>query len=122
MGSVSAIVLGLVAFTPLSGLYFQGLVGVSGELAAIATAGAQFGIIVPLLMALQSWFRGWLTAQRVTVPLTVSMLANLAAMAVVLALGVTLGMPGVPLAATAMTAAMVIEVLVLGAVARRLAG
>src|SRR5690606_36178959 len=81
-------VLAALAFTPLGRFYFGDLIGVNDTLVQLATGGAQLGVLLPLAYALQSWFRGQLTAQRATAWLSVAMLANLLAMAVTLAVGV----------------------------------
>jgi hypothetical protein len=70
-------------------------------------------------MALQSWYRGMLTAQRATTFITVSMAVNLITMALVLALGVGVQAPGIVLAALALTLATAAETLILGWAARQ---
>jgi len=111
--------LALLSFTPLGHFYFKTAIGVSEELAARAITGGQLGLLVPILMALQSWFRGLLTARRATLPMTIAMVVNLITMAAVLAVGVALQAPGVALAAVALTMAMGAETLLLWAAARR---
>jgi hypothetical protein len=64
-------------------------------------------------MALQSWFRGLLTAHRATGFITVSMLVNLVTMAGALGVGVFGRAPGVLLAALALTLSTAAETLCL---------
>lgn len=70
-------------------------------------------------MASNSWFRGLLTANRATLPLTIAMLANLTTMAVTLSFGVAAQAPGVSLAAFAVTLAIGAETFLLWTAARR---
>jgi len=120
IGLVCMGVLGLVAFTPLARFYFRTVVGVTDDLTGLAIAGAQVGVFLPLMMAWQSWLRGMLTAGRATLPLTIAMAVNLVTMAAALTAGVALQMPGVPLAALAMTVSAGAETVTLWAAATRL--
>jgi hypothetical protein len=119
LGSVCLGLLALLSFTPLSHLYFQNLIGVTPELADLSVMGGQVAVALPLLMALQSWYRGMLTAQRATTFITVSMAVNLITMALILALGVGVQAPGIVLAALALTLATAAETLILGWAARQ---
>jgi len=120
VGLASVAALALLSFTPLAHFYFQTLMGVTEDLTALAVAAGQVGLLLPLIVALHSWFRGRLMASRVTAPRTAAMGANLIIMAVVLAVGVALRAPGVPLAAFALVVATGAETLWLGLAARRL--
>ena len=120
VGLASVAALALLSFTPLAHFYFQTLMGVTEDLTALAVAAGQVGLLLPLIVALHSWFRGRLMASRVTAPMTAAMGANLIIMAVVLAVGVALRAPGVPLAAFALVVATGAETLWLGLAARRL--
>jgi len=112
-------VLALLSFTPLAYFYFRGLIGVRETLAELAMTGAQFGVLLPLIIGWQSWLRGLLTARRATLPLTIAMSLNLATMAVALTVGVLLRAPGVELAALALTLSIGAETVVLWVAARR---
>jgi hypothetical protein len=119
LGLVCTGVLAVISFTPLAHFYFRTLIGVSEELASLAVVGGQVGLLLPLVIAWQSWFRGQLTAQRATSALTVAMVANLITMAALLVGGVLLRTPGVVLAAVALTVATAMETLILGLALRR---
>ena len=109
VGLAGLVVLALLSFTPLAHFYFRTLIGVSEELASLAVQGARVAVTLPLLMAVQSWFRGVLTARRATPALTLAMVANLATMALTLFLGVTLRAPGVALAGLALVLSTTVE-------------
>ncbi|MFQ5407930.1 MAG: hypothetical protein ACE5FI_05840 [Anaerolineales bacterium] len=108
------IVLALIAFTPLAQLYFVTLIGVTPELGAIAINGVRVGVLIPFLMVWQGYLRGTLMARKHTRPLFTSMGIYLGTLvAVMLGVGVPLGLPGVSLAAGAIAAAMLFETLYL---------
>lgn len=113
LGSVCSVVVALFGFTPLGHFYFREVIGVSENLAALTQVGIQVAILLPVFMALQSWFRGLLTAHNATGYITVSMLANLVTMAAALGVGVYLQTPGVLLAALALTLATCAETAIL---------
>ena len=112
-------VMALFAFTPLSRLYFEKMIGVSTILADIAIHGVKFAFILPLITATLSYFRGAFTARKNTIPITLAMIVELVTMTVALAIGVILEVPGVPLAAIALTLAMGADNLVLYIATRR---
>lgn len=105
LGLVCSALVALFGFTPLGHFYFRKVIGVSENLAALTQVGIQVAVLLPALMAVQSWFRGLLTAHKATGFITMSMLANLITMAAVLGTGVYLQAPGVLLAALALTLA-----------------
>lgn len=119
LGVLLTVVLAVISFTPVAHFYFRTLIGVSEELAQLAVVGGQLGLLLPLIIAWQSWFRGQLTAQRATPVLTVAMVANMLSMAVILTVGVVLRAPGVALAAVALTISTGVETLILGLALRR---
>jgi hypothetical protein len=113
-------VLALLAFTPLGRFYFETMIGVSPALGERAIIGIQVGVLLPLIMAWQCWFRGELTASRATPAITVAMIANLVTIIIVLVVGVLLQVPGVALAAIALTLSTVAETATLGLASQRL--
>jgi hypothetical protein len=119
LGLACTLVVAVLAFTPLGHFYFATLIGVSGTLATLAQAGLQVGVLLPMVMAWQSWFRGTLTAARATPAITLAMATNVVTMATVLGLGVWLKLPGVVLAAIALLIATSAETLTLGMAAWR---
>jgi hypothetical protein len=119
LGVGLSVLLALIGFTPLAHFYFRTLIGVNEDLARLAMVGAQVGVLLPFIVAWQSWFRGQLTAQRATGGITLAMVANLFSLAAVLTTGVAIRAPGVGLAATALTVSTAVETLVLGLALRR---
>jgi hypothetical protein len=118
-GLVCLAALALLAFTPLGQVYFGSLIGVDPALTGLAVASVQTALAIPFLMALQNWFRGELTAARATPAITLSMVANLSTMLLVLAWGVAYQVPGVRLAGLALTLSVSVETLTLWAASRR---
>ncbi|MCW5888900.1 MAG: hypothetical protein KIT07_12345, partial [Anaerolineales bacterium] len=119
VGLAASLLLTLVAFTPLSDFYFHTLIGVDGQLAALAEGGARLGVLLPLAMAAVCLARGLLTAQRITRPQAYAMALELAVLAGVLAGGVALGLPSIPTAAAALTLSMATEAIYLGTLAHK---
>jgi hypothetical protein len=109
VGATLMIFLALVAFTPLSNFYFHTLIGVTTDLSSIARQGAGLALVMPLAMAFVTTSRGLLTARRITRPQAVAMALELITLGVVLVLGVRFNLPGLPIAALGMTAALVVE-------------
>jgi hypothetical protein len=56
IGTTGALV--LIAATPLSRLWLQNFSGLSPELATLARTGLWFGLLLPSLNSLQSWYQG----------------------------------------------------------------
>jgi hypothetical protein len=119
VGLVCTGLLALVAFTPLSDVYFRTLIGVDAELALIAERGARLGVLLPLAMAAVCLARGLLTSRRITRPQAYAMALELAVLAAVLVASVLLRWPSVPAAAAGLTLSMSAEALYLGALARK---
>jgi hypothetical protein len=119
VGLACSAFLALVSFTPLSHLFFQTLIGVSPDIAALAESGAGLALLMPLALAFVSVSRGLLTASRNTQPQAIAMLLELFVLCAILVLGVVFGWPGVPTAAVGVTAALVAEAIYLGYVIRK---
>jgi len=103
----------LVALTPLSGLWFHQLVGLSQELTPLASNALRFLIVMPALNVLVSWFQGTILHGRRTRGITEAVVVYLIIIAGILVGGVALGrettglyigMTAVALAASAQTA------------------
>jgi hypothetical protein len=103
----------IMGVTPLAGLYFTRLIGVSPALTETAVSGAQAGVFLPLMTALLYYYRGILTAQKLTVPITVGMVVELIVMAIVLLGGIFLNISGVIAAAAALTAGIAVDALLM---------
>jgi hypothetical protein len=120
LGVILTVILALVSFTPLAHFYFRTLIGISEALASLAVVGGQVGVVLPLIIAWQSWLRGQLTAQRATPAITAAMIANMLSMALILVVGVALRAPGVALAAVALTISTAVETISLALALRRI--
>ena len=83
--------LGPVAATPLSRLWFQGLSALPPDLAEMARLGLWVALPMPALTALQSWLQGAILHSRRTRGITESVAIFLAAIAAVLSAGVAWG-------------------------------
>lgn len=102
LGLVLSGLLGVIAFTPLSSVWFEIVSGLTPELAAFAVPAARVLTPVPFLGVLLSLQRGTLMKQRDTRPITVATAAEMASVAAVfIAVGWGLGWPGVTAAFTA---------------------
>ncbi len=119
VGWACTLLLALVAFTPLSDVYFQTLIGVDMQLSLVAEAGARLGVLLPLMVAAVMLSRGLLTAQRNTRPLALSMVLELVVLSAVLIGGTALGLPGVPLAAAGLTLSLATEALYLNTLTQK---
>jgi hypothetical protein len=109
-GSTS-LVLALIAATPLAGLWFGRVSGLSPQLTQMATTSLWFFLISPALAALQSWFQGTLLNSRYTRAITESVVIFLAVSVIFLAVGVAWGRtPGLYVGAAAVILAMLAQV------------
>ncbi len=105
LGVLLSAALALVVFTPLAGVWFRSVSGLSPDLADFALAPARILVLIPALTVLLCFQRALLVARRVTVPITVATLVEVAG--VLLGLLVTvrfLGLVGAVAAAIALLA------------------
>lgn len=72
LGIVCSFCLSLIAFTPLVGLWFRDLSGLSQELSDFATAPLQIMAVFPALTVLICWQRALLIDARVTRPISIA--------------------------------------------------
>jgi hypothetical protein len=110
----SSAALALVTFTPLLMWYLLYVTGVPSELAAFVIPGAVVGLLIPALQAIQSWQRGVLMTGKATGHVYWGMGINLLTTALLVTLGVVWQLPGVPIAAAALTVGMIAEMIYLG--------
>jgi hypothetical protein len=87
--TASTLVVMLVALTPISTLWFQGLSGLDPELAKMAVIGLAIGIPTVGLSVLQSWFQGLLLHGGRTRAITEAVVLFLVACTVFLWIGVS---------------------------------
>lgn len=113
IGAFAALLFSLITFTPLRMVYFHTLMGVSDELTAAALSGAVFALVLPLVGSFSSFINGMVTSRIFTVALTLSTLASMSSMALVLLVGIQRGVPGIPLGAIATSVSYSAELLVL---------
>jgi progressive ankylosis protein len=81
LGTVTTIGLGLVAFTPLSDVYFMGISGLTPELAAFALPPTRIIVLLPALSVLLSLQRAILVESRRTEHITVASALEVATVA-----------------------------------------
>ncbi len=81
----------LIALTPLADLWFQGLSGLTPQLANMAKRALIIAGLVSGLTVLISWYQGALVSQRQTRPISEAVAVWFAVIAVVAAIGVTWG-------------------------------
>jgi hypothetical protein len=97
--------LGLIAFTPLAGLWFEGVSGLSADLAAYARAPTIALVPLPALSVLLSFQRALLVKARTTRPVTLATVVEVLGIAVTfVVLDRFTAMVGVTAAATAFVA------------------
>ncbi len=89
-GILTAVIL-LVAATPLSGLWFGWIVGLSPELTRLASNSLWLLLPVPALSVLNSWFQGTILHGRNTRGITEAVAVYLAANASIMVGGIYLG-------------------------------
>jgi hypothetical protein len=78
----------LLAFTPLSELWFGGVIGLSPELSTMAITGMALALPLPASRVLQSWYQGLLVAARRTRPITEAVVVYAVGFGGTLAVGV----------------------------------
>lgn len=88
LGAFVTLCMGLLAFTPLQSLWFEGVSGLDPQLAAFATRPLQVVWLLPTLSVLLSFQRALLVKARRTGPMGSSTALELGTVAVALALGI----------------------------------
>ena len=112
---ILSVVILLIAFTPLSMVWFRDIAALSPELADMARIAFMFVILVPATSVYQSWFQGAITNSRKTNGITESIIVFLAAFVVVLIGGVAWGKtPGLYFSAIGFAFANLARTLILG--------
>ena len=113
IAAILTVIMALFVFTPLSSFYLfvvQDMTRIVGEL---ALSSLSLFLLFPALAMFISWLRGLLIKRRVTSQVNVGMLINLSVTAVLLAVGISLQLPGLPVAAVALNFAALCEVIYL---------
>lgn len=78
--------LALIVFTPMAGVWFRAIAGLTPQLAELALLPARIAALLPALTVLMSFQRALLVSSRLTRPLTGATAVEVAAIAVVLAI------------------------------------
>jgi hypothetical protein len=99
----------LFAFTPLAGWYLYGVQDATPDVGRIAVEGMALFLFLPAFTTLISWLRGLLINKKATRSVTVGMILNIVVTLVLLRVGVSMNAKGIPAAAVALTAALVVE-------------
>ncbi|MBN1637488.1 MAG: hypothetical protein JW866_00865 [Ignavibacteriales bacterium] len=100
--SILTFILGVIALTPLSALWFLKISGLTEQLAHLAIIPAIIMIIYPAVTLLVAWQRAVLVHSSKTIHLTLATLAEVSVMFIILFIGIKyLGMVGVVAAALA---------------------
>jgi hypothetical protein len=107
---------GMLVFTitPLSNFYVFGVQDMTEATGDLVLSSLALFALYPSLAVLTSWLRGLLIQGRVTRPVNIGMVINLALTGGVLLIGVRLGWSGLPTAALALNLAAAAELLYLG--------
>lgn len=77
----------LICLTPLGGLWFRGVSGLSPDLAPLALGSSLLIVPVPFFSAFVSWYRGWLIYNRKTDAIAKAVTIHTAALAGIMVLG-----------------------------------
>lgn len=93
--------------------YFETIIGAPAEIANAAHVGFVAGALTPMIGAMQSFVRGLLTARHMTQARLVAVIAGMVVMGAVLAIGLLARLPGVMVAALAVSVSMAAELGVL---------
>jgi hypothetical protein len=119
LGAATSTLLALLAFTPLSELWFREVSDFAPELTELCRVALAFAILMPAYQALQSWFQGRLVHARRTRGVTeaVALYASVATLGLVLAVP-RATWPGIHVALIAFTCAGLLQT---GWLARRAA-
>jgi hypothetical protein len=114
MAGALLVLMALIVFTPLAGFYFFVVQDMTAVVGNLALAAVRLFWLFPMLAAVTSWLRGLLINSKATQAINVGMALNLGVTAVVLIIGVTAKLPGLPTAAVALNLASVTENIYLG--------
>ena len=109
VAAVTTLATAALAFTPLLDLHLRAVIGLAPELRGLVRIGVQISLLLPALTAITSWLRGLMVADSATGNVYRGMMINLAANCAALAAGVALQLPGMLVAALALTLATVAE-------------
>jgi hypothetical protein len=110
VGLASSAAMGLLALSPLSGVYFRHVAGLPKDLARFVLVGLIIAVPLPFISAFHSWLRGLLLTARQTGIIYWGMGINLGLMTLLMIIGVLIQGPGAPTAMVALTLAFLAEI------------
>ena len=82
-GGVLSMLLAVIGFSPLAIVYMHNLIGLPEKLAQIAIPGIQLAIILPISSAVMNYYRGTLSAEKRTFPITLATILDVTGLATV---------------------------------------
>lgn len=110
---LNTVAMALFTLTPLAGIYLLQIQNATPNVAELARRGLQLFILLPALSTLISWLRGLLIHRRATKIVNAGMVVNFVMTAAILVIGVRLHLPGIRMAAVALVAASLVEMVYL---------
>lgn len=113
MGITTSVILLLFAISPLIKFYTETVLGVPEHLISLIVVGSLFATFVPLLSTFQSYFRALLMGKDDTSPIYQAMMLGFVITIVALFGGIYLGFAAIPVAITALTIGITVELLYL---------
>lgn len=113
MGSTLTGLLALLAFTPLMTLYIGNALQIPENIQPLVRVGTQVGVLIPILTAFQSYYRGLLMHFDRTSPIYLAMMFSFAITSGMMWGGVVLGFAGVVLGSLALVMGYVGEISIL---------
>lgn len=120
LGVTGAVGMGLIAFSPLTGVWFQGVSGLPPELAEQAVTPARVAVILPLLSVALAFQRALLVQARTTRPITLATVLEVGGIALFFPLfGWGLGLMGVTAALWALVGGRILGAVFLSVWTRR---
>jgi hypothetical protein len=123
LAAAATLVLVVFVATPLSGLWFAVVSGLSAELTDVCRVAVALAVLHPALGAFEMWFQGRLVQARRTRAVTIGMTLHVTTAVLGFAVAIAWGpLPGVYAAVLVLTLASAVKTAWLGHRARRFAG
>lgn len=106
-------ILMLIAFTPLYDVYLITILDVPRSILPLVYTGTQLGLLLPFLTVWQSYYRALLMLSDRTAPIYQGMMISFGLTAVLMFGGIAMDVPGIPMAAIALTIGTLAEMVFL---------
>ncbi len=113
LGGGLTVLLALLAFTPLIDLYIGAALNIPENIQPLVVLGAQVGVLIPIMTAFQSYYRGRLMYADRTTPIYSAMFLNFAATSGFMLGSVWLGSAGIVAAVLSLLVGFVAEIIFL---------